>query len=135
MHYRSPISCQPRLLVLSVNDGGDDLLWRWGAAGAIDDAAVLADDDHGPADAVPLRFQCVICARDLQSFVDQEIEGQLLLLDERQVAGSVCLIDSVGLGVDGSKRDDCAAHGGELVRSASSSIGWVEEERGAPFAT
>jgi hypothetical protein len=36
--------------------------------------------------------------------------------------------------VYGSKGVDGAAHGGELVRSASSAIGRVEEERGAPFA-
>jgi hypothetical protein len=70
----------------------------------------------------------------VQSFVDEEIEGQLLLLDERQVTGGVRLIDPVGLGVGGSKRLDGAAHGGELVRSARGAIGRVEEERGAAFA-
>jgi hypothetical protein len=50
------------------------------------------------------------------------------------VAGGVRLIDPLGLGVDGSKRVDGAAHGGELVRSASRAIGWIEEERGASFA-
>ena len=79
-------------------------------------------------------FQRVVGAGHLQSFVDQEIEGQLLLLDERQVTGGVRLIDPVGLGVDGAKRVDGAAHGGELVRSAGSAVGRVEEERGAPFA-
>jgi hypothetical protein len=122
------------LLVLRLDDGGDDLLRRWGAAGAIDDAAVFADDDHGPADTLSVRLECVIGAGDVQSVVDEEIEGQLLLLDERQVTGGVRLIDPVGLGVDGSKRLDGAAHGGELVRSARGAIGRVEEERGALLA-
>ena len=123
-----------RLLILRFDDGGNDLLGGWGAGDAKDDAAVFADDDHGPADAIPFRFQRVVGAGHLQSFVDQEIEGQLLLLDERQVAGGVRLIDPVGLGVDGSKRFNGAAHGGELVRSACRPISRVEEERGAPFA-
>ena len=127
---------EPRtpLLILRFDDSGDDLLGGRGASGAKDNAAVFADDDHGPADAVPFRFQRVIGAGDVESFVDQEIEGQLLLLDERQVAGGVRLIDPIGLGVDGAKGVDGAAHGGELVRSAGSAIGRVEEERGAPVA-
>ena len=70
----------------------------------------------------------------MESFVDEEIEGEFLLLDERQVTGGVGLIDSIGLGVDGSKRIDGAAHGGELVRSAGGAIGRVKEEGGAFFA-
>jgi hypothetical protein len=127
-------SAKRRLLVLRLGDGGDDLLRGWGAAGAIDDAAVFADDDHRPADTFPVRLQRVVGTRHMQSLVDQKIEGQLLLLDERQVTGGVSLIDSIGLGVDGSKCVDSATHGGELVRSAGRAIGRVEEERGAPFA-
>jgi hypothetical protein len=132
--FRQPKrTSSPHLLVLRLADGRDDLIWRWGAAGPIDDAPVFADDDHRPADTVPLRLQRIVGARDVQPFVNQEVEGQLLLLDERQVTGGVRWIDPVGFGVNGSKRLDGAAHGGELVRSASCAIGRVEEERGAPF--
>jgi hypothetical protein len=70
----------------------------------------------------------------LKSIIDQEIEGQLLLFDKRQVAAGVRLIDPVGLGVDGPERLSSAAHGGELVRSAGGPVGGVKEERGALFA-
>ena len=125
----------PRLLlILRFDDGGDDLLRRWGIGGAIDDAPVFADDDNGSADTFALRFQGVIGTGNTEFFVDQEIEGEILLLDERQVTGGVGLIDPIGLGVDGSKRVDGAAHGGELIRSARGAIGRVEEERGTFFA-
>jgi hypothetical protein len=67
----------------------------------------------------------------VKPFVDEEIERQVELLNEFQVAGGVGLIDAVGLGVEGAKGIDGAAHGGELVRSARGAVRRVEEEGGA----
>ena len=55
LHIDEPQNSPPSL-ILRFDDGGDDLLRGRGAGGAKDDAAVFADDDHGPADAVPSGF-------------------------------------------------------------------------------
>jgi hypothetical protein len=44
------------------------------------------------------------------------------------MAGSVRLVDPVGLGVEGAEVGDGVAHGGELVRSAGRAVSWIEEE-------
>jgi hypothetical protein len=67
----------------------------------------------------------------VKSLVDEEVEGEILLVDEFEVTGGVGLVDAKGLGVEGSEGVDCVAHGDELIRSARSAVGRVEEEGGA----
>ena len=55
---------------------------RWGAVGVEEDAAVFADDDDGAVDAVAFRSEGVVGAGDVETLVDEEVEGEFLLLDE-----------------------------------------------------
>jgi len=56
-----------------------------------DDAAVFADDDDGAVDTVFLRSQRVVGAGDVETLVDEEVEGELLFLDELAMAGEASI--------------------------------------------
>lgn len=122
-------------LVIRFHNRRNDLLRRWGTVLVEEELAVLADDGHGAVDAVPFGTQGIVGAGDAQPLVDQQIEGELLLVHEGAMAGGVGGIDAVGLGFEGPERVDGVAHGGELIRSARGAIGGIEEEGGAPFPT
>jgi hypothetical protein len=102
--------------------------------GVEEDAAVFADDDDGAVDAVAFRFEGVVGAGNVETVVDEEVEGEFLLLNECEVAGGVGRVDAKRLGVEGSESVDRVAHGGELVRSARGAVGGIEEEGGASLA-
>jgi hypothetical protein len=69
------------LLVAGVADGVQEDIGRRNAIGAIDDRAVLADDEDGAVDLFPVhaglawnRFERAVFARELQTVIDQQIE-------------------------------------------------------------
>jgi hypothetical protein len=98
------------------------------------DAAVFADDDDGAVDTVAFWSEGIVGAGDVETVVDEEIEGKVLLVDEREVAGGIGVIDAVRFGVEGPECVDRVAHGGELIRSARGAVSRVEEKADSALA-
>lgn len=126
------------LIVGRVLDHGEEFSgWR-GARGAKDDATIFANHDDGARDPLqfadhnrPLRLEGVVGVGDPQSFVDQEIERKIQLVDESLVTLGIPLVDADRFGVECSKLRDCLANGGQLIASATGHVFGIEEEERA----
>lgn len=117
-------------------DGAEQVVGGRNAVGAIDDRAVLADDEDGAVDVVGIdsrltgyRFQGAVCARQLQAIIDQQIEGQLQMDLEALVAVEIVRVDAERNGIETSIRVDCPANRGQLVRSAAGEIFRIEDQQ------
>jgi hypothetical protein len=69
------------LFVSGVADGVQEVVGRGDAVGAVDDRAVLADDEHGALDVIGVdarlprnRFERAIFAGKPKALIDQQIE-------------------------------------------------------------
>ena len=125
------------LLVPGVADGIQQVVGRRDAIGAIDDRAVLADDEDGAVDRVAVfpgmpryRFQrAVFAVHSVETVVDQQIERQLQMDLEALVAVEVVTADAEWNGIEISIGVDCPANRGQLVRSPRGEVFRIEDQQ------
>ena len=126
------------LLVSRVANRIEEIVCRGDAVGAIDDRAILADDEDRAIDSTAVdawlarnRLQRSIFGGELQIFVNQQVERQLEMDLEALVAVEVVAADAEWNGIEISIGVDCPANRGQLVRSARCEIFGIEDQEDA----
>ncbi len=99
------------------------------ASFAEEDLAALADDDDSALNPGAILPNRAVRLGDFPAFVHDQVEGQVELLDERPVTGSVCRVDPEGDDARLKEPFDRRANGGQLVPSASGHIRGVEDQQ------
>ena len=122
-------------VVVSVNQGGDDVGRVWRTGGPEEQAAILADDDDGAGDAGAVWLERVVGFRHQTSFIDQQVEREVVGIDEGAVTCGVGIIDAVRFDPLLSEFGDRVAHGDELIGSTGGAVDGVEQQQGASLAT